>query len=117
MIFSPGAPLTVTLLDAVSADETFSRPMDVRGYPHIVAYVIANGTVSSGAVTINEACIDPDTDLPYSGTWDAVGSAITPTTGEVVAGHLTVAAYSHLQARISTAIGGGGTVTVVLVAA
>lgn len=116
MINTPGAPLTVTMLTAVSADETFSRPIDVRGYTHIAVYVIANGTVSSDAVTINEACIDPATDLPYSGTWDAVGSAINPTTGEVVVGHLTVAAYSHLQARVSTAIGGGGNVTVVLVA-
>lgn len=117
MISTPGATLTVTMLSAVADDETFSQPIDVRGYTHIAVYVIANGTVSSGAVTINEACIDPATHQPYAGTWDAVGSAITPTTGEVVAGHLTVAAYSHLQARVSTAIGGGGTVTVVLVAA
>ena len=55
MIATPGATLTATMLDEVSADETFSRPYDVRGYTHIVAYVIANGTVSSGAVTINEA--------------------------------------------------------------
>lgn len=103
------------MLDEQSADETFSRPYDVRGYTHLAVYVIANGTVSSGAVTINEACIDPATDLPYSGTWVAVGSAVTPATGTVVVSHLTVAAYSHLQARINTAIGGGGTVTVVLV--
>ena len=117
MITTPGPSLTVTLLDAVSADETFSRPIDVRGYTHIAVYVIANGTVSSGAVTVNEACIDPDTDLPYTGTWVAVGSAVSPATGTVVVSHLTVAGYSHLQARVNTAIGGGGTVTVVLVAA
>ena len=116
MISTPGAPLRATMLSAVSADETFSRPIDVRGYTHIAVYAIANGTVSSGAVTINEACVDPATDLPYSGTWVAVGSAISPSTGTVVVAHLTVAAYSHLQARVSTAIGGGGSVTVVLVA-
>ena len=117
MISTPGASLTATMLSAVSADETFSRPIDVRGYTHIAVYVIANGTVSSGAVTVNEACLDPATDLPYSGTWVAVGSAVTPATGTVVVAHLTVAAYSHVQARVNTAIGGGGTVTVVLVAA
>lgn len=116
MISTPGAPLTVTVLSAVSADETFSRPIDVRGYTHVAVYTIANGTVSSGQVTMQEACIDPNTDLPYSGTWDDVGSGIDPSTGTVVASHLTVAAYSHLRARVNTAIGGGGTVTVVLVA-
>ena len=113
---SPGAPLTTTMLSAVSADETVSRPIDVRGYTHIAVYVIANGTVSSGAVIVNEACIDPDTDQPYSGTWKAVGSAVTPATGTIEPIHLAVAGYSHVQARVSTAIGGGGTVTVVLVA-
>lgn len=117
MITTPGSPLTTTLLNAVSADETFSRPVDVRGYTHIVVYVIPNGTVSSGVVKINEACIDPDTDQIYSGTWVQVGSDISPASATGIAVlHLTVAAYSHLQARVSTAIGGGGTVTVVLVA-
>lgn len=117
MISTPGAPLTVTVLNAVSADETFSQPIDVRGYTHIVVYAIANGTVSSGQVTMQEACIDPATRLPYGGTWDDVGSGIDPSTGTVVASHLTVGAYSHLRARVNTAIGGGGTLTLVLVAA
>lgn len=110
-------PKTVVMLSAVSADETFSVPVDVRGYTHIVIYMIANGVVSSGAMTILEGLIDPDTEQPYSGTWVTVGSAVTaPTTGTATATHLTVGAYSHLQTRISTAIGGGGSVTVVLVA-
>lgn len=110
-------PKTVTMLSAQSADERFSQPIDVRGYTHIVIYMIANGTVSSGAVTFLEGLIDPATEQPYSGTWATIGSAVTaPTTGTITATHLTVAAYSHLQARISTVIGGGGTVTVVLVA-
>lgn len=115
MICTPGAPLNVTMLTEVSADETFSQPIDVRGYTHLVAYCIANGTVSSGKVRINEACIDPATKLPYVGTWPQVGSDITPSTGTIQALHLTVAGYSHLQGRVETAIGGGGTVTLVLV--
>lgn len=106
----------VVMLSAQSTDETFSAPINVEGYTHIAVYVIANGTVSSGQVTINEATIDPDTDQPYAGTWVAVGSGVNPATGTIVVAHLTVAAYSLLQARINTAIGGGGTVTVVLVA-
>lgn len=117
MINTPGAPLNVTMLSAVADDETFSRPVDVRGYTHLVVYAIANGTVSSGQVTMQEACIDPATNLPYGGTWDDVGSGIDPSTGNVVASHLTVGAYSHLRARVNTAIGGGGTLTLVLVGA
>jgi len=122
---APGGPMTVALLVAQSADETFSKPVDVRGYTHIVVYVIPNGTVSSGVVKVLEACPDPDSNQPgnvtnaqlYSGTWVQVGSDISPSSGAISVLHLTVAAYSHLQARISTAIGGGGTVDVVLVAA
>lgn len=121
---SPGAPMTVPLLIAQSADETFSQPIDVRGYTHLVAYVIPNGTVSSGVVRIEEACIDPRAAEPhapnaplYADTWVQVGTDISPSTGVISALHLTVAAYSHLHARISTVIGGGGTVDVVLVAA
>ena len=116
MIMTPGATLNAVMLKAVSDDETFSQPFDVRGYTHIAVYVIANGTVSGGAVVVNEACIDPATNLPYAGTWKAVGSPVTPATGTVEPIHLTVAGYSHIQARVSTVISGGGTVTVVLVA-
>lgn len=121
---SPGAPMTVPLLIAQSADETFSKPVDVRGYTHLVVYVIPNGTVSSGVVQLLEACINPDANEPhapnpplYADTWVQVGSDISPSTGAISVLHPTVGAYSHLRARISTVIGGGGTVDVVLVAA
>ncbi len=111
----PRAPKRIVALSAKADDETFSQQIDVTGYTHIVAYMIANGTVTSGAVTFLEGCIDPDTDQPYSGTWVTIGSAVTaPTTGIATATHFTVGAYSHLQVRISTAIGGGGSVTVIL---
>lgn len=106
----------VVMLNAVSDDETFSAPVNVEGYTALVVYVIPNGTVSGGSVTMNEATIDPATDQPYAGTWKAIGSGITPSTGAVSVSHLTVAAYSLIQARVDTAITGGGTVTVVLVA-
>lgn len=109
-------PKTVVLLEAQSADETFSQPVDVRGYTHMVLYMIANGVVSGGAVTFLEGLIDPATEQLFGGTWATIGTAVTaPTTGLMTATHLTVGTYSHLQARISTAIAGGGTVTVVLV--
>lgn len=106
----------VVLLTAAIDDETFSPPVNVEGYTHIVVYAIANGTVSSGKVRINEATVDPATNQPYAGTWVQVGTDLTPASGTIVALHLTVAAYSLLQARIETVIGGGGSVTVVMVA-
>lgn len=110
----PRGPKRIVALQAKIDDETFSQPIDVIGYTHIVAYIIANGVVSSGAVTYLEGLIDPDTDQPFAGTWATIGSAVTaPTTGLMAATHFTVGAYSHIQARISTAIGGGGSVTVV----
>ena len=107
----------VVLLQEKIDDETFSQPINVEGYTHLVMYMIAHGTVSSGAVTFLEGLIDPTTEQPYGGTWVTIGSAVTaPTTGISTATHFTVAAYSYVQARISTAIGGGGSVSVVLVA-
>lgn len=112
----PRSPKRVVALLLQSADETFSQPIDVIGYTHLVAYMFANGTVTSGAVTFLEGAIDPDTDQPFSGTWATIGSAVTaPTTGISTATHFTVGAYSHIQARISTAIGGGGSISVVFV--
>lgn len=110
-------PKMVTLLSAVITDETFSQPIDVRGYTHFVVYILPEGTVTSGAVTMLEGTIDPTTKQPYGGTWATIGSAISPTSAAgTSATHFTVGAYSHIQARVSTAIGGGGSVSIVLVA-
>lgn len=117
MITTPGATMRAVLLTAVADDETFSAPFKVAGYTHIVFYIICNGTVSSGAVTYQEAPEDPATHLPFSGTWAAIGSAVSPTSSAgISATHLTVGAYDYVRARVSTAIGGGGTITLVMVA-
>lgn len=113
------ATTTVTLLTAAVDDETFSQPIDVRGYTHIVFYIICTGTVSSGAVTFEEAPIDPATKLPYGdpSKWAAIGTAVSPTSAAgISATHIAVGAYSHIHARVSTVIGGGGSVSVVMVA-
>lgn len=111
------APKRVVLLVEQSADETFSVPVYVRGYTSIVLYILPHGTVTSGAVTYLEGTQDPTTEQPYGGTWATIGSAVSPTSSAgISATHLTVGAYDYVQARISTVIGGGGTVSVVMVA-
>lgn len=107
---------TFVLLDRVSADESLSQWIDVRGRTHLVFYVIGNGTTSSGVITLDESVYVGD--QPYGGT----PSAITTVNASTVSGdnqsaiHATVGAYGWVRARVSTAIGGGGTVSVVLVA-
>ena len=112
------APFRAELLIAQITDETTSVPFDCTGYTHLVAYIISNGTTSSGAVTYEEATYDPT--VPggvggYGGTWAIIGSAVNPAAADaVVATHFAAGAYHWVRARISTAIGGGGSVTVVL---
>ena len=107
---------TVNLIAAKSADETCSQWIDVRGRTHLTFYVIGNGTTSSGVITLDESVFVGD--QPYGGT----PSAITTVNASTVTGdnqsaiHVAVGSYGWVRARISTAIGGGGTISVVLVA-
>jgi hypothetical protein len=106
----------VELLTAAIADETTSAWVDVRGRTHIVLYVSGLGTISSGVLTFEES-------LPTAqNVWPATASSISTTNAaDVSAGaskavHLTVGAYAFVRVRITTVIGGGGSVTVGLVA-
>lgn len=124
---SPGSPLSVQLLTAVSDDESLSPWMDVRGYPSLVFYCTSTGTTSSGVISFEEAA--PSASLgPLSHVTDVFGattgnySVITTanassfTGGAQLAVHPARAAYCFVRARVSTAIGGGGTISVGLVA-
>ena len=95
-------------LTAQSTDETLGTAFAVPITSNqLTVFAIANGTVSSGVVTIEEAH-DPE----YTGTWSSIGT-ISPTTGAVLAAHI-FSSLAAVRVRISTAIGGGGTVTVKL---
>jgi hypothetical protein len=86
--------------------------IDLRGQAVAATIYIkgSNATVSAGAVTIEEAD-DPD----FSGTWSALGSAITVVQNTQTAVHLT-GTYKAVRARISTGVTGGGTVSARIVA-
>lgn len=112
-------PLFVTLLTAQTADETQSQPVDLRGYSNFTVFQTGAGTITSGVLTIEEAAYDPHAVGAYGGTWSSI-TTLDPTQ---VSGGATQAyhaasdrAYSFVKARISTAIGGGGSLSAILVA-
>lgn len=125
---NPGAPQSVQCLTNVTADETLGPWIDVRGDAHLVFYVTGSAdTISSGVISFEEAA--PAARLSsQSTTSDVVGEATgsysvieTATAADVTGGaqkayHITPGAYCFVRARISTAIGGGGNVSVGLVA-
>lgn len=109
-----GSPLRAVLLDAVSVDESTSQAIDCSLYPYLVLYLKGTGTTSTGVVTIEE-CDQTRKDLTGE-TWSSITTlnASDVTGGVQKAYHFPVAAYGFVRARVSTAIGGGGTVTAVL---
>lgn len=125
---SPGSPLSVQCLTAVTSDETLGPWVDVRGKAYLTFYVTGSAdTISSGVVSFEEA--SPSAKFsPQSQTTDVAGEATgtysvitTATAADVTAGaqkayHLNPSAYCFVRARISTAIGGGGNISVGLVA-
>lgn len=116
----PGAaPFRQVALNAVTVDETTGSPINCAGYPYLVAYVTGTGTTSSGVITFEEADYSDEpynNAVPYTGTWSSITTvnASDVTGGAQKAIHFTVAAYGWVRARISTAIGGGGSITVVM---
>lgn len=112
-------PIRIVLLKQQTADELASEAIDVSELTNLTMYLIGHGVTSGGAVTFEEATDDPTTSNGiFGGTWSGIGSAVNASDvdgGKQKATHLTVGAYSRVRARISTAISGGGSISVVLV--
>lgn len=124
MISTPGNALTVQALTAASADETCGPWIDVRGYTHLTFYCASAGTTSSGVISFEEAAPATVTAPAFpAGLAEGKYSVITTKNASDFSGdaqvavHLSVASYGWVRARVSTAIGGGGTVSIVLVGA
>lgn len=108
----------IVLLNQKIDDETTSLPIDVSGLSALAFYLIGHGTTSGGTITYEESTDDPATGGIFAGTWSAIGSANNASdvsADKQKATHLTVGAYSRVRARISDAITGGGSISVVLV--
>lgn len=111
------APFIEKLIAAASADETTSKPVYCTPHVYLTAVLQGNGTTSSGVLTIEQAAWLKDTESPYGGTWSPITTLnASDVTGDQQKGYqFTVAAYGWVRFRLSTAVGGGGTVTAYLV--
>jgi hypothetical protein len=113
-------PKRIICIEAQSADEFLGVATKSPGYC-LQTYVIqGNGTTSSGAITLEEACCGPNLAgveaVDYTGTW---GPIITVNASDVTGGaqkfiHISAVANAYTRPRISTVIGGGGTISVFL---
>lgn len=105
-------PFRSVLLTNQTVDETTSTAIDCSGASSLVFYLTGVGTTSSGVVTYEES--DSGT---YGGTWSEIAAvnASDVTGGKTKATHTTAPqSFGWVRARISTVIGGGGDISVVL---
>lgn len=122
---STTSPQDVMLLGTANADGSFTGVTTdelcsqwIPPGSHIASAiaVIGNGTTSSGVITYEEAYWNAQTQMPYSGT----PSAITTVNASDVTGgaqkiiHVAPNALFAQRVRITTAIGGGGGISVAL---
>lgn len=110
-------------LGSETAIGAVSQPTQVLGYTTLTIYFIGEGTISAGAVTIEEATLNPATEGDYDGTWSeiAIVDVTAVSGGKQYAYHVGGPggqfAYSNVRTRISTGItGSGGKISTVLVA-
>lgn len=105
------------LLTNVSADETTSPWVNVQGRTNVTFFVSGLGTTSGGVITFEETRKRADGSYVATSSVLTTVNASTVTAGVEQAVHVSGAAFSHVRARVSTAISGGGTISVSLVAA
>lgn len=93
-----------------------SPPVFTRSHELLAFYLTSIGTTSGGTVLLEEADWDEGQEKPYAGTWSQITSIAASTfTGTVtLAYHVGPNCYGAVRARISSAITGGGTITVTL---
>jgi hypothetical protein len=89
----PAGSALTTVASVVVTPSPFSKYHQVT--------VTGSAGVASGAVTIESA-----SDPTYSGTWNPVGTTISPAASSVISQNFT-GIYKAIRARISTVIGSG----------
>lgn len=105
---SPGVPLMAPSLIAAIADETLGIPVDCSSTPYVTIWLESAGTTSSGVVTIEEARVPT-----FLGTWAPITdvNASDVSGGLVKSVHLPPGNYRWIRTRVSTVIGGGGSLS------
>ncbi len=113
-------PVVVKSLVLATTDETLGKWIDARKLPYLCFIIEADGgTISSGVVTFEEAYFDPTvTPGGYTGAWSLVTtydcSALTGAASQALIHSFNAVAFQFVRARVSTAIAGGGKVSVTL---
>jgi hypothetical protein len=105
--------VTVPLIDkpliAAKTATTEVGAADVAGCANLTFYVVGNGAVSAGAVTLEESH-----DVNFAGAWTPIGTAVTVIANGVAVPTRFAGTAKAVRARITTTVT-GGTVTVHLV--
>ena len=117
---TPYGPKIVICFTNQSADETLGPWIPVRGANNVSFYMSGVGTTSSGVVSIETTTqVSSDPNAPVFGVTTGGYPTIATMNASAVTGGLQTfvalppnVAYGFVRARISTAIGGGGTVSV-----
>lgn len=108
-MLAPAPFINQKLIDAATASGT-KGAVALDGARAVTVYVEgSNATVAGGVVTIEEA-----SDPAFAGTWSKIQD-VTVVQNTSTGVHLPDV-YAAVQARISTAVSGGATVTVRIVA-
>lgn len=118
---TPYGPKRVICFTDQSDDETLGPWIPVRGASNVSFYLNSTGTTSSGVIMIETTTqITSEPDAPVFGVTTGGYPSITTINASDVSGGLQKfvalppnVAYGFVRGRISTAIGGGGTVTLV----
>ena len=108
----------VSLLTAVTSTQA-SADVDMRDYRNLTIWQTGTGTITSGVLTVEEAHYDPRTSVPYTGTWAAITTldSTSVTGGQTQPYHApSDRSYSFVRVRLTTAVGGGGALSVALTA-
>jgi hypothetical protein len=116
----PGVGTTrFTAMSGVITDEVRGGIFDATAFPYVTAYVSGTGTINAGKISFEEADY-AEKEMPYTGTWSNLGATYDVTASGLSGGkqqaiHFPVAKYRFVRPFIETAIGGGGSVSVVFV--
>ena len=126
MISTPGTTISQQCLTDAIDDETVGPWVDVRGRANIVFYQSSTGTTSGGVITFEEAApkncaVDATTNGVFGAATGDYASITTSNASDTSAAkqksvHLDAKGYCFVRARVSTAIIGGGSVSVCCIA-
>lgn len=108
-------PRRIVVMPASTADETLGQPTSAPGFALQTYVVQGDGTIAGGVITFEEASWADDEPV-YSDTWSQITTmnAADVTGGAQKFVHIAATANAYTRPRISTAVSGGGTVTIFL---